>query len=226
MYKISTSEDQLAQLLDKSPIYKNIRFLNKNLISGNTSNRLLIEDTVKNLSFISEFKIINFDFIKDMEKLVSSTFDVSSLPDYYKAKWPNMSKVEAKYGEKQVYPKSSLILKKRNLAPMVINFTTTQNAMLNSADRVIMVKGFLKNAEITVVLYKEQIIKFSKAVANIDNNTEPFYDPKAKILFKTYLDVLPSLLRMQKIFVDNLAREVVKLDPYFLRSPLNSPVSS
>jgi hypothetical protein len=109
---------------------------------------------------------------------------------------------------------------------MVINFTTTQNAMLNSTDRVIMMKGFLENAEITVVLYKEQIIKFSKAVDNIDNNTEPFYDPKAKVLFKTYLDVLPSLLRMQNIFVGNIAREVIKLDPYFIRSPLNSPVSS
>jgi hypothetical protein len=86
IYKISTSEDKLVQFLDKSPIYKYIRFLNKNLISENTSNRLFIEDTIKNFSFISEFKIINFDFIKDMEKLVSSTFDVSSLPDYYKVK--------------------------------------------------------------------------------------------------------------------------------------------
>ena len=60
--------------------------------------------------------------------------------------------------------------------------------------------------------------KFAETIARIDEGTENFYPPEAKILFEQYLDIIDHFVRELTIRANNIISEIKALDPNF-KSP-------
>lgn len=69
-----------------------------------------------------------------------------------------------------------------------LNIEDLSGTVLSKAEIIGMVKDNL-------IKYEAEALKFNNTINSIENGTEPFYDPKSKILFTQYLtELIPRLL--------------------------------
>ena len=133
----------------------------------------------------------------------------SSKPREVEKAIPELPKSVPKYPGKTVESVPNNLLEKRGLSPMTIEMPSNTS----NPTPLKRINSLLEDVDKSIELYDNQAIKFRKHIADINNNTELWYDSKSKELFKEYLKVVDILKCQQKLLGNQAIDELKKLDP-------------
>jgi hypothetical protein len=85
-----------------------------------------------------------------------------------------------------------------------LNIKDLSGFVLSKADLLQMVKDNL-------IKYEAEALKFQDTINNIENGTEPFYDPNSRILFLQYLnELIPRLLEDNRAYLFNMISDILR----------------